>query len=258
MFGRRREAIAVASALLVGAFLLAVATRANPNALWNIVHGECVPDEQQHGNPSPCAKVDLTAGEAGGFAVLKDRNGDTQFLLIATQRIGGIESNLILLPGATNYFAAAWEARNQVEMILGHAMERDKLSLAVNSAIARTQNQLHIHIDCIRADVRDALLGASSSIGPQWTPLPVPLASRRYRAMRVNGSTLAGQNPFLLLAHGEPEAGADMADYTLVVVGMQFAGDVPGFVILNDRADPALGDVAHGEDLQDHACALGH
>jgi len=80
---------------------------ADPNALWNIVHGQCVPGERGHGDPSPCAKVDLSAGEAAGFAVLKDIKGATQFLLIPTRHISGIESRALLAPGATNYFAAA-------------------------------------------------------------------------------------------------------------------------------------------------------
>ncbi|MBV9243759.1 MAG: CDP-diacylglycerol diphosphatase, partial [Methylobacteriaceae bacterium] len=29
-----------------------------------------------------------------------------------------------------------------------------------------------------------------------------------------------------------------------------------GFILLEDRADPATGDAAHGEDLQDHGCAV--
>ena len=35
---------------------------------------------RQHGDPSPCVSVDLTRGAAGAFALLKDRNGATQFL----------------------------------------------------------------------------------------------------------------------------------------------------------------------------------
>jgi CDP-diacylglycerol pyrophosphatase len=49
-----------------------------------------------------------------------------------------------------------------------------------------------------------------------------------------------------------------MGHHTLVVVGMLFAGDVPGFILLDDHADPAHGDRGSGEELQDHACALGH
>jgi CDP-diacylglycerol pyrophosphatase len=49
-----------------------------------------------------------------------------------------------------------------------------------------------------------------------------------------------------------------MGHYTLVVVGVTLAHRKPGFIVLADRADPAHGDKAGGEELQDHTCALGH
>jgi CDP-diacylglycerol pyrophosphatase len=117
--------------------------------------------------PKPCAEVNL----AGGFAILKDISGATQYLLIPTSEIGGIEDPSLLASLARNYFADAWQARGFVEKVLGHAMPRDTLSLAINSASGRTQDQLHIHIDCIRADVRDALLSERPNIGWRWTVL---------------------------------------------------------------------------------------
>ena len=253
----RTRWIAVASGLCFGLFAHAAA-QADANALWNIVHGQCVPDERQHGDPKPCAEVDLKKGIAGGFAVLKDIRGETQFLLIPTKQIGGIESAALLKPDAPNYFAAAWQARRLIEKVLGHPMPRDTLSLAINSELARSQNQLHIHIDCVRADIRAALQRERSDIGRRWKPLPVLLAGHRYRAMRVTAWSLAEHDPFKLLAQGISGAGADMGHHTLVVVGMRFARHVPGFVILDDRADPAHGNYAGGEELQDHACALAH
>ena len=245
-----------AAGSLVALLSHSVTARADPNALWNIVHGQCVPDEQQHGDPKPCAEVDLTSGVAGGYAVLKDIRGATQYLLIPTTPIGGIEGSALLAPRAANYFADAWGARREVEKVLGHAMPRNTLSLAINSELARSQNQLHIHIDCVRADVRDALQRQRTAIGRRWKPLPVLLAGHRYRAMRVTGRSLAGHDPFKLLAWGVPGAAKNMGDHTLVVVGMRYAHRVPGFVILDDRADPAHGDCAGGEELQDHACGL--
>lgn len=251
--------LAAAAASILALFGYAAPSRSqNPNALWEIVHGQCVPDQRQHGDPKPCSEVDLRKGVAGGYAVLKDIRGATQFLLIPTARITGIESRALLKPHAVNYLADAWRARGFVEKILGHPMPRDTLSLAVNSQLARSQNQLHIHIDCVRADVRDALQREGAKIGRRWALLDASLAGRRYRAMRVTGTTLREHNPFKLLASGVPGAPADMGHYTLVVVGMTFADHRPGFVILEDRADSALGDNAGGEALQDHACALGH
>jgi CDP-diacylglycerol pyrophosphatase len=82
-----------------------------------------------------------------------------------------------------------------------------------------------------------------------------PLAGHYYRALRIMGPTLGGDDPFKLLAQGVPGARAAMGSYTLVVVGMEFGGQ-PGFVVLEDQADVARGDVGSGEELQDHACAL--
>lgn len=243
-------------AIVVGWLVYVLAAHsANPNALWDIVHGQCVPDEQQHGSPKPCAEVDLTNGIEKGYAVLKDLVGVSQFLLIPTNRVDGIESPSLLTPDAVNYFEDAWEARRFAEKALGHTMPHDTLSLAINSEYGRTQNQLHIHIDCIRADVQATLRGERDDVGDQWTVLAKPLAGHRYSALRVMGTTLAGHDPFKLLARGIPGARDDMGWYTLVVAGLEFGGN-PGFVILENRADLARGDRGNGEELQDHACAL--
>lgn len=221
------------------------AAQADPNALWTIVHDQCVVDEQQNHDPAPCAKVDLDRG----YVVFKDAVGARQYLLMPTARIAGIESPELLDSGAPNYFADAWAARSFVEQRAGGTIRRDWMSLAVNAAVARSQNQLHIHLDCLRADVHQAL--AEAPIGPVWAPLPVPLAGAEYWAVAVPGADLA-VNPVTLVADGLDGARADMALYNVVVVG---AGDVdgqPGFVILANRADGSNGPVAGGELLQDH------
>jgi CDP-diacylglycerol pyrophosphatase len=223
---------------------------ADPSALWHIVHDRCVPDEQAKQDPAPCAAVDL----AHGFAVLKDRDGATQYLLIPTARVGGIEDPAILAPNAPNYWDAAWAARHFVEERAGHPLPPDVLSLAINSVYGRTQDQLHIHIDCIRPDVRAALAQYVAEIGPQWSDFPVPLAGHRYRALRLPGVALDGTNPFRLLAAGVPPA--EMASHTLVLAGVTVAPDQPGLVLLDDKADLPAGDRASGETLQDHDCVL--
>lgn len=255
--GRTRRALAVFAAVLLTLPSAGIsAAQGDPNALWNIVNGQCVPNQLQHDDPAPCAQVDLGAGEQNGHAVLKDLVGPLQFLLIPTGRISGIESPELLAPGATNYFAAAWRARSFVEERAGRTLPRDWLSLAINSEQARTQNELHIHVDCLSADVHEALVQHSSEIGPEWAAFPVPLASQRYSAVFVDGEDLEAVNPFVLLADGVPGARADMGDQTLVVVGAVGRDGNPGFIVLADRVDPATGDRAGGEALQDHAaCA---
>ncbi len=73
------------------------------------------------------------------------------------------------------------------------------MSLAINSAVGRTQDQLHIHIDCVRPDVRDTLAANLDRISDTWGPFPLPLAGNMYRAIRINGPALDGVDPFRVL-----------------------------------------------------------
>jgi CDP-diacylglycerol pyrophosphatase len=228
---------------LVAAIGLAAADAwaGDPDALWKIVHDRCAVNTQ------PCAFID----PAKGYALLKDNVGNTQYLLIPTAKVTGIESPAILDPAAPNYFAAAWRFTDKVEDAAHHAVPRDYLSLAINSESGRSQNQLHIHLDCLRADVHAALAAAAPRIGTTWAPLPAPLAGHPYVALKIRGSDLDQVNPFQLLAARTK----DMKDQTLVVVGASFV-DGPGFILLDDQVGATADDRASGEELQDHDCAV--
>jgi len=229
------------------------AAAGDADALWTIIHQRCVPGFIAGGNPAPCAEVVLPPGAPGGWVVLKDRDGATQFLVMPTQKITGIEDSLILAPGEPNFFSAAWAARGYFLAKVGHDLPRADISLAINSPYGRTQNQLHIHIDCVRADVAATLAAKLAEIGPGWAPLP--LAGHAYRARRLAGPEL-NENPFLLLADDPSVGAAGIGRHTLVVVGETFPDGQDGFVLLDDRENPAAGDRASGEELQDHACAI--
>ena len=237
--------------LLIALAVAAAPAYADPLALWRIVHDQCVPNQINQHDPSPCALVDL----AGGYVVLKDRVGATQFLVLPTARITGIESAALLSPRVPDYMQDAWSARRFVQARAPGPLTRADLSLAVNSIFGRSQNQLHIHVDCLRKDVRDALAQHRNAIGDKWQPFPVPLAGHNYIARRLVLRDLADVNPFRTLADEVPEARANMGAYTLVVAGATF-GCKPGFLVLADHADPMHGNFANGESLQDHACAV--
>jgi CDP-diacylglycerol pyrophosphatase len=230
--------------------LISAAQAADPSAIWNIENGKCVPHMRESHDPAPCSIVDLDAG----YVVLKDINGATQFLLMPTARIGGIESPEVLAPDAPNYWDQAWRARTLTEQRAGKPLPRETLSLTVNSSSGRSQNQLHIHIDCVRPDVRDALAALRDAIAARWVDFPVPLVGQHWRAFRVNGENLGTVNPFRLLASGEPAV--DMARHTLAVVGMTWENQEPGFVLLDGTVDLAAGNRGSAEILQDHDCAL--
>jgi len=247
-------------ALIVSALALALgwglpggaANAADPDVLWKIVSDKCVPDETASGKPAPCRLVDLD----GRYAALKDLAGVAQYLLIPTDKITGIESPDLEKQGTPNYFEDAWQSRRFMAESLGRAVPRGEVGLAINSEKGRTQNQLHIHIDCMRADVLAALAANEATVGPTWSILPVKLAGHSYLAMRIEAPDLSEANPFRLLANGVPAAAADMGDQTLVVVGTTFSDGRQGFYLLADHVDLAAGDRGSGEELLDHACAL--
>jgi CDP-diacylglycerol pyrophosphatase len=226
--------------------------QADSDALKKVVIDQCVPHFEARQNPAPCASVDM----AGGTALLKDRDGKTQFLLIPTIVVTGIDDKQILAADAPNYFQAAWAGRHLVAEQAGKPIPRDEIGLSINSAYGRSQNQLHIHIDCIQPSVRQALSANDGRIGPHWGELDVDLVGHRYRAMRLDGDDLDLRNPFKLLAEGDPAAAADMGRETLTVVGAVFPDGKPGFYLLSDRASVVGMDMASSASLLDHDCAV--
>jgi CDP-diacylglycerol pyrophosphatase len=226
----------------------------NGQALWRIVHDQCAPDQRARHDPSPCALVSIEDGEARGFAVLKDRAGVAQYLLMPTAKITGIEDPAILQPGAVNYFARAWDARGLVEDRLGRELARTRLSIAVNSIYGRSQDQLHLHIDCLDGAVGAALRDSEAPASGGWAGRTIVLKGHRYRVRWLDADKLGAENPFQLLAQDIPGARKAMGAWTLALVGAEGPNGAPGFLLLADRADPAAGDRGSAEELQDHDC----
>jgi CDP-diacylglycerol pyrophosphatase len=223
--------------------LLSAPAFADPDVLWKIVHDKCSVQT------APC----LSVSTVEHYAMLKDLRGVAQYLLIPTDKITGIESPALLDPATHNFFADAWAEQGDVDAKLPHAIPRDGVSLAVNALPARSQNQLHIHIDCLSADAQAALKADADRIGTDWAALPDSIAGHQFIALRVNGETLGDFNPFMALAKTLKDPTTEMGDHNLAVVGANFA-DGPGFIVLTDIAQLGKG----GEDVQDHSCAIDH
>ncbi|TKC81235.1 CDP-diacylglycerol diphosphatase [Trinickia terrae] len=222
---------------------------ADPNALWDIVHFDCVPAARDTSKTGLCASVDLKQR----FALLKDRNGAAQHLLIPTDRVTGIESPLLLGPDAPNYWTDAWTARSFVEASIKKPLPDNLIGLEVNSKYRRSQEQLHIHIDCMHAEASAALEHHRGDPPGQWTWDTI--GGSRYRIMRV-ASPAFDFDPFDIVARDRSGA-AEMAMQTILVTGAgpQAAND--GWLILNSGTD-IDGGSGSAEPLLDHACAIAH
>jgi len=220
-------------------------------ALWRVVRGLCMTDMKVSGHPAPCLEVN-----PAGYALLRDPQAKTEVLLVPTTRLVGIESPELQAHGALNYWQAAWDARRLIEDRAGRQALREDIGLAINSAFGRSQDQLHIHVDCVLPEVKAALEMRSTEIGASWTPLGFALAGKYYRALRLDGEALGERDPFKLLAQGSPEARADMARQTLAVVGVRSRDGRPGFILLAATGDTPENPDGASEALLDHSCAL--
>jgi CDP-diacylglycerol pyrophosphatase len=243
----RRSAACMTGALAAAVLFAAPASCANRDALKQIVEEQCLVHWRETHSPAPCAEVDLEdpARPDAGYAVLADRKGGAHFLLIPTETLSGIESPALAAPGALNYFAAAWKARERLASVLGRPVPRDAVGLAVNPPRARSQAQLHIHIECLRGDVFAALRKEEMHLGESWTP--ISFAGANYWARSILAEGLERDDPLRLLAARPPVPGTVLGDYTLVVAGAQLRRG-PGFILLASTT-------AAGELLLDSTCS---
>ncbi|HEY0340608.1 MAG TPA: CDP-diacylglycerol diphosphatase [Steroidobacteraceae bacterium] len=214
-----------------------------------IAQEECVPHWLTGHDPAPCVSVTLVGKGTGadGFVVLADRKGGAHFLLIPTRTVSGIESPEVRAPDSLNYFESAWEAREVLSGVVGHSIPRNAVGMAVNQVRTRSQDQLHIHISCLRKTVYDVLQAQADNVGKDWSPVSV--GGNEYQVTRVMGQQLGTQNPFELLADRLPGARDTMAEFTLLVAGMEFK-EGPGFALLAGSSVPGA------ELLLDSSCAV--
>ncbi|WP_170913201.1 CDP-diacylglycerol diphosphatase, partial [Salmonella enterica] len=123
---------------------------------------------------------------------------------------------------------------------------------AINSRLGRSQDHLHIHISCIRPDVREQLDNDLTRISTRWLPLPGGLMGHEYLARRVTESELAQRSPFMMLAEEVPEARDHMGRYALAVVRQSD----DSFVLLATERNLLTLNRASAEEIQDHSCAI--
>ena len=171
--------------------------------------------------------------------VLKDLNGPLQYLLMPTYRINGTESPLLTDPSTPNFFWLAWQARDFMSQKYGQPVPDRAVSLAINSRTGRTQNHFHIHISCIRPDVREQLDKNLANISSRWL-------------RRVTESELVQRSPFMMLAEEVPEAREHMGSYGLAMVRQSDNS----FVLLATQRNLLTLNRASAEEIQDHQCEI--
>lgn len=210
-----------------------------PNSLWSLAQC-CAKDLKS--NPG-CRYYN----KADEFIILKDNDPikPAAFLMIPAVKVTGIEDKQIFDRPFVDFWAYGWqEAQTYIKKPAAET------ALAINSASGRTQDQLHIHIACIRPDVAQALADDDTKIGTDpVTAVQLQLGPDQHIYRVVRAITLVGsENPYNLVAQ-MPGAKDDMADESIAVVGSQTPGS---FYVLETYAHGT--NPGSAEELLDQFC----
>jgi CDP-diacylglycerol pyrophosphatase len=202
-------------------------------ALWLVLRS-CVVAQNTAGIPFPCLAVTLASSSGPGYAVLRAFFNTTRVLVVPLEKVSGIESPILQRPDARAYWWAALESRRFVADALGGRIPLSEVALAVNSSVSRSQDQLHIHLDCLKPSVRLALRHHASAFSARWALLRFPLEGAHYYGLKVEASQAEGFNPFAALA-SVPGARGDLRATSLAVVSAPVNDPSGGYYILAYR-----------------------
>lgn len=224
------------------------------NQLWPVVR-TCASAYRMLGVAFPCLAVDLPGGDLDrGYAVLRPLRSD-DLILSPTRQTPGVEDPFLQSPEAPDYFAAAWRARAFLKGPDGNPPPRDDVALAVNSENTRSQDQLHIHIGCLRPDVRHFLDQAAQRMPLyDWSRVGPGLGRQVYYGVRVRASDFDKLNPFRLAAHGFAGAAENPGGLMILVVGAQVKSEDDFLILASFEGASRASRTVGAESLLDRNC----
>lgn len=221
--------------------------------LWRVVHEFCVPAERLAGVPFPC----LDVRPDGGRALVRAPFGGHEFLVVPTARVTGLEDPVARTPEMPDLWSVAWAERGRIAAAVGRPIPDDRMAFAINSRSARSQDQYHIHVDCLDADVRARLHTAGLGLAGEWREArPIGDDGPRYRIRRIALSDLARERPEALIFRELAPRREQVPFLSFALIGTGEGGADPSFLL---AATYGVGpwDGGHAEELMDHSCGRG-
>jgi CDP-diacylglycerol pyrophosphatase len=235
---------------MVGLSAPAVALDLSRDALRQVVRA-CVTAQEAFSIALPCLEVTQDKGkDAPGVAILRSPWSTTHTLVVPTRQVIGIEAPELLKAPAETYWEAAIAARRFVVSAAHDRIRTDQVGLAVNSKGSRTQDQLHIHVDCARGDVLSALRAHDQDFTSEWRLLHFWVDESRFFGLRVTAAQMASSNIFARLMH-LPGYRKDLSAVSVAVFSADPTARPESFYVL-----AIWGPGSQTERLLDHTCTL--
>jgi CDP-diacylglycerol pyrophosphatase len=236
--------------LTLGFSASAVARDLSRDALWQVVRA-CVTAQATFSIALPCLEVTPDKGDtAPGVAVMRSPWSRTHVLVVPTRPVIGIEAPVLQTAPAETYWQAAIAARRFVVSATRDRIRADQVGLAVNAKSSRTQDQLHIHVDCARADVLSALRTHDREFTGEWRLLHFWVDGTRFFGLRLSADEMNEANLFARLMR-LPGYRKDLASVAVAVFSAGAAPRGESFYVL-----ATWGPGSQAERLLDHACIL--
>jgi CDP-diacylglycerol pyrophosphatase len=224
------------------------------SALWDVVQ-VCVFDHQLTGSPFPCRRVDVSDGIGRGYIVFGAPFQRAHVVVVPTAPFRGIESRKLQEPGAPNYIQDAWESRVFVQQAATRRVTDRDVGLAVNSRKGRSQDQLHIHVACVRKSFMKDLVEYQGMVKTDaWVRLPFQFRRRRYWARRLESADFANSNVFALAASLLSVSPGALENLTFALLPTP-AGEPAGFYMFTDQYTSDRRGSGHAEFLLNDTCS---
>jgi CDP-diacylglycerol pyrophosphatase len=239
----------VSLVLVLALSVPAAAYNLSRDALRQVIRA-CVTAQETFSIALPCLEVTPDKGDdAPGVAIVRSPWSPTHTLVVPTRPLIGIEAPDLLKAPATTYWQAAIAARRFVVSAAHGRIRPDQVGFAVNSKGSRTQDQLHIHVDCARADVLSALRAHDREFTSEWRLLHFWVDKTRFFGLRIPAGEMASTNIFARLM----QLPGYRKDLSAVSVAVFSAGPArpDSFYVL-----AIWGPGSQTERLLDHACTL--
>jgi CDP-diacylglycerol pyrophosphatase len=178
------------------------------------------------------------------------KTGAIHFLLLPLQPISGIESQQLFSASAIDYLALGWQERQIVSHAYGRPVPDNALAISINSVSGRSQNQLHLHLSCLRQDIRVLLQQWSKSASANgWQP--IRLRQHDYLARILSLPQIKQKNLLQRIADEIPNFRTNSGEYGVALTRLPDGR----MVLLVVRRALWKMNFAHPEELQDNQCS---
>jgi CDP-diacylglycerol pyrophosphatase len=216
--------------------------RTDREALWSLIHSVCVPISY-FGLSYPC----LSVNRREGYVLIRSPiRGMIDVLVSPTTKIQGLESKELLSTEAPNIWLSAWKERSRLNALSSRQLSPTQIMMAVNSKATRSQDQLHLHLGCVRRGVREFFQSQTIPETQTWIPVHIDAVNANFfmKALPADGLK---QNAFKIVSNELPDGIRSGEKQLVAVVGSE-TRSFNGFFLLVSF------DPISAESLMDNLC----